>query len=495
MKTAATGNATVRNAVLAAAVLATGMAFIDTTALVLALPAIRHDLGADAIQLMWINAAYAIPLTAFLLLGGVLGDRFGRARVFASGVVLFAATACGCGLAPGVHSLIALRAVQGAGAAFMIPGSLALITGAFPPDLRGRAIGAWSGLTVIATICGPVIGGVLADAGLWRWIFFINLPLSAATLLLLRVALPAQTGRRSPVPVDWTGALFATLGLGALSYALLEAPRHGFGATPVIVSLVIGTIATAVFLRRQFRASHPLVPPHLFRSRTLRTAALLTLLLYSAWNALLFFLPLNLIQVQGYSPTVAGLSLLPFMLALAAFAWPAGQLADRRGVRIPLLLGPAVAGAGFLLLALPGLTAGAGEYWIRFFPGLLVLGGGLGLTVAPLSTAIMHAVPGDDAGLASGINSTLARLAGLAGIALLGPLVLSSFHASLGTEALPATAFAAPAGDLARLAFVDSFRFLCLLSAALSWTGTVCALFGFNREPLGAAASLDKATT
>ena len=469
-------------AALAAAVLATGMAFVDATALVLALPAIGLDLGADALQLLWVNAAYAIPLTALLLPGGALGDRVGPERAFAWGVLLFAVSACGCGLAPSVGWLIALRAVQGAGAALMIPGSLALIIATFPSEQHGRAIGAWTGLTVIATIGGPVLGGLLAGAGQWRWIFFLNVPAALLVLWLVRTARPVRE-RAAPrgAPVDVAGAAYATLALGALSYVPLALPRHGFASVPVLGALAVGLTAGIVFVRHVRAASDPLVPPTLFRSRALRSAAAVTLLLYSAWNALLFFLPFNLIQVQGYEPAQAGVSQLPFIVLLAAVSWPAGRMADARGVRSPLLLGALAAAAGFALLAMPGLTAGPGEYATTFLPGLAVLGAGLGLCVAPLSSAVMHAVP-RRVGLASAINSTLARLASVVGAAVLGPLVLLGFHATLGEQADAAAALAAPEGEVARGAFVDSFRLLCFVSAGLCLAAGLCVYAGFRKE-------------
>lgn len=486
--------------VLVAAALATGMAFLDATALVLAMPAIQEEFSADAIQLLWINTAYAIPLTALLLLGGALGDRFDRKLVFMSGILLFAAAALACGFAPDIRWLIALRVVQGAGAALMIPGSLALITTTFTESQRGRAIGAWSGLTVIATLGGPVLGGFLAGAGLWRWIFFLNIPVAAIVLVLLRFCVPQQRIAETAPPPDWAGAFLATLSLGLISFGLLEAPRRGVFSSPVILTLILGAMSFAAFFFRESRARHPLIAPGVFRSRQLRAAAALTLLLYSAWNALLFFLPLNLIQVQSYSPAIAGLAPLPLMLALAFLSRPAGRLADRAGVRLPLAAGSVIAGVGFLLLALPGLTAGPAGFWAAYFPGLLVLGAGLGFCVAPLSTAVMNAMPREDSGLASGINSTLARLAGLAGVAVFGPLVIFAFQSGL-----PASDLSPESGDFAaavtfpgefgsnsmkqrqvasdlefKLAFVRAFRILCLLSAGLCWTGVLAAAHGFR---------------
>lgn len=466
--------------VIAAAVLASSMAFIDATALVIAMPAIQKEFGSDAVQLMWITTIYAIPLTALLLLGGSLGDRYGRMRLYVSGILLFTASALACGLAPSLSFLLLFRFVQGVGAALMIPGSLALISETFPSHLRGRAIGTWSGLTVIATIAGPVVGGILAGADLWRWIFFINLPIAAITVVLLRFKVPSRLSEKAKATPDWLGAFYAAAGLGGLSYALLEGPRLGFFSPTIIVITVLGLSALTAFVFWESRCRHPLLPLKLFKSPQLRAASLLTLLLYSAWNALLFFLPFNLIQVQAYPATIAGLSQLPLMAALAILSRPAGQLADRKGVHVPLIFGSAIAGVGFLLLSLPGVTSGPGDFWISYFPGLLVLGAGLGLTVAPLSTAIINAIPIQDAGLAAGINSTLARLAGLAGIALLGPFVLFWFKVSLGSEvdlsAVTSSIAENSFGPLQRpevqRAFVDGFSFLCYLSAGLSWTGT-----------------------
>lgn len=481
--------------VITAAVLATSMAFIDATALVIAMPAIQKEFGSDAVQLMWITTIYAIPLTSLLLLGGSLGDRYGRMRLYVSGILLFTVAAFACGIAPNLNSLLVFRFAQGVGAAFMIPGSLALISETFPSHLRGRAIGTWSGLTVIATIGGPVIGGLMAGADLWRWIFFINLPIAAIALVLIRFKVPSRNNEISKVSLDWPGAIYAAVGLGAVSYALLEAPRMGFFSPIIIMTMILGLGALTAFVYWESRCRHPLLPLKLFHSRQLRAASLLTLFLYSAWNALLFFLPFNLIQVQAYPAAIAGLSQLPLMLALAVLSRPAGQLADRKGVHVPLIVGSSIAGVGFLLIALPGVTVGPSDFWVSYFPGLVVLGAGLGLTVAPLSTAIINAIPSQDAGLAAGINSTLARLAGLAGIALLGPLVLFWFNASLGDTAgsnaaslsIAGHSFGPLEGPDLQHAFVDSFRLLCYFSAGLSWAGT--AIIALMHRPVPSISS------
>lgn len=490
-------NTRIARAVMVASILATSMAFIDATALVMVLPSLQRELNADAIQLLWVNSAYAIPLAALLMLGGALGDRFGRKRVFVTGVVTFATAALACGMSQSIDWLIGQRVLQGAGAALMIPGSLAMITQTFPKSSRGKAIGIWSGMTVVATIAGPVVGGALAGADHWRWIFFLNLPIAVIVLVLTSTRIPPVPGDGTRRGLDWLGVLLVTVGLASASFALLESPRLGFGAPAVVGALAFGLAALAGFVVWECRCTAPLIPPMVMRSRPLRVAGVVTLLLYSSWTALLFFLPLKLIELHGYPPLAAGLSQLSLMVPLAFLSLPAGKLADARGVRFPLTIGAAIVCLGFLLLALPGASSGPDTYWSSFFGGLLVLGCGLGMTMAPLSTAIINAVPGDDQGLAAGINSTLARLAGLAGIALIGPLVLlflsqglvasgvdAESAATLSRETYAsAVALAMVDGESLVAAHVGAFRSLCLLSAAFS--ATACLLVRFIRDPTG----------
>lgn len=475
--------------VLIASVLAASMVFIDSTALTVAMAALQKDLNATGADLFWINNAYALPLAALLLLGGALGDRLGRKRMYMAGIIVFAVASWLCGCAPTTPSLIAARAAQGVGGALMIPGSLAIIADTFPPSQRGRAIGTWSAGTVIGSAIGPVLGGVLAQLGLWRGVFFINVPLAAAALAVLALKLPADRTTTAG-HLHFGNALLATIGLAGLNFGLIEAPARGFGSPVIVATLGIGVVALIGFAALQ----------HLFESRQLVVAGSVTLLFYGVLNALQFFLPLNLIQAQSYRAAAAGLTQLPLLVLLVALSRWAGGLVDRHGPRWPVTVGTALGAVGFVMLALPGVTVGPRDFWTSFFPGLAVLGVAMGLTVAPLSTTVMSAVTGEQAGLASGINSTLSRLSAVLAIAILGPVIVISFGRSLEVRAreLPAPvriALIAEAGKLGeakvpagldaattesasriiRWAFVDAFRLVAWVGAAGSGLGALAA--------------------
>jgi len=488
--------------VLVAAVLVASMVFIDGTALTVAMAALQSDLGARGVDLLWINNAYALVLAALLLLGGALGDHFGRKRIYVIGIVLFAVGSLLCGLAPTAPKLILARAVQGFGGALMIPGSLATITDAFEPERYGWAIGTWSACTVIASAVGPVLGGVFAQVGWWRGVFLINLPLAGAALIVLWMKIPKDRRETETRPLDYAGAALVTAGLAGLNYGLLEAPTRGWRAPLIVCAFGGGIVALVGFLLVEAYRQYPLMPLGLFRARTLCAASFLTLFFYSALNGILFFLPLNLIQVQGYHAATAGMTQLPLMILLVLLSRWAGGLVDRYGPRLPLTIGPAIAGLGFVLLAVPSVTNGPGDFWKNYLPALLLLGLGMGLTIAPLSTTVMRAVPPSKAGVASGINSTLSRLSSVLAIAILGPIALSAFSHSLAGRAnvleLPASARtfliaeAAKLGDARvpagldptvanavrqaiNLAFVDSFRLIAYFAAALSWLSAIIA--------------------
>lgn len=489
--------------VLVCAILSSGMAFIDGAALSVALPAMQAEMNATGPDLLWVANGFSVPLAALLLLGGGLGDSLGRKRVLVAGIVIFAGASVACGLAPGVHALIAGRVAQGIGGALMIPGALAIISTYFDPAQRGRAIGTWSAFTVLATALGPVLGGFLAGAGLWRCVFFINLPLAAITLLLLLLKIPGDQAPRHRVRVDWWGALSVSAGMAGLTHGLIQWPQASLDERAVPVTLLAGVLALIVFVFIQRNVREPLLPLDIFKSRTLTVASLLTLLFYVALYGFLFFLPLNLIQVQHYDPALAGLAQLPLMVLVIALSRFAGKLVDRHGPRLPLTIGPALAGVGFWLLAAPGVTAGAGDFAEAFLPGLLLVGTGLGLSAAPLSTTVIGAVSASHVGLASGINSTLSRFAAVLAIATLGPVAMVAFDRSLEAQVarlgLPAEAQAwlkqesvrlseaRPPANLSpeasidvkkaiELAFVDAFRLIARLAAALSWIGALLAL-------------------
>jgi EmrB/QacA subfamily drug resistance transporter len=362
-----------------------------------------------------------VPLTALLLAAGALGDLHGRRRVFAIGIALFALASLACGLAPRSSVLVAARAVQGAGAALMIPGSLALIAATFPAERLGRAVGAWSALSVVAMALGPVLGGALAERGLWRGVFLLNLPPALAALALL-ARVPESRSGESAARFDLAGTTLALAGLLGLCYGLLAAPERGWTDARVMGALSFGLALLAVFARVEARAARPMLPLALFRSRALAVAAAVTLLLYAAFHGWMVFVPLHLVNAQGYDELQAGLAQLPLLALLVLLSPLAGRLVDRRGARLPLTLGTALTTLGFLGFRAAGHTAGPSEYATRFLPSFLALGAGLGLCIAPLSTLVVASVGRERFALASGINSTLSRLAGVLGVALLGAL-------------------------------------------------------------------------
>jgi EmrB/QacA subfamily drug resistance transporter len=421
---------------LVVAILASTMAFLDGTVVNVALPVMQRQLGATVVEMQWVVEAYALFLAALVLVGGALGDRYGRKRVFLGGVVLFASASMACGLAPGPTPLVIARGVQGVGAALLVPGSLALLTAGYPDeDERGAAIGKWSAASAITGAVGPVFGGWLVMRASWRWVFFLNLPLAVLVVVLSIKGVAETRDDEDRGKLDVLGALVAVLGLGAIVYALLESPDAGGLSNPrVLAPLVLGSIALAAFPLIEAHVANPMVPLSLFRSRAFSITNLLTLLLYAALGGTFFFLPFDLVQIQHDSPAVAGAALLPLVVFIAGLSPWAGRLVARRGARLPLMAGPLIASGGFSLLAMPAI---GGSYWTTFFPGIVALGLGMGLTIAPLTMVVMGAVEPRHAGTASGLNNAVSRAAGLLSVAALGVVFVARFDGALDRALAP----------------------------------------------------------
>ena len=418
-----------KNYALAATVLGSSMAFIDGSVVNIALPAIQREFaagaGASLADMQWVISAYLLALGSLLLVGGSLGDRFGRRTIFIIGIALFTTASAACGLASGTQALIAMRALQGVGAALLVPASLAIIGSVYEGEGRGKAIGTWAAWTAITGAAGPVLGGWLVDAVSWRAIFFLNLPLAVATLWLAIYAVPDSRDPDAPQHFDWLGVLLVASGLGALTYGLTLVPERGWRQASVLWPLLGGLAALTAFALVQARESAPMVPPALFRSRNFVGINLLTLLLYFALGGVLFFLPFVLIGGFGYSATAAGATLLPFSVMVGLLSSSAGKAMPRLGARFMLTWGPVIAAAGLALMALPGR---GWSYWAGFFPAMVVLGLGMTIAIAPLTTTVMDAVPSAHAGVASGVNNAVARVASLLAVAVLGVV----FAAALG---------------------------------------------------------------
>lgn len=411
--------------VLVATILGSSMAFIDATVVNVALPALQNVFGATVSQIQWVIEAYALTLSALLIVGGGLGDLYGRRRIFLIGVFLFGAASIWCGLAPSILQLIIARAVQGVGAALLVPGSLAIITAAFPEKRRGQAIGIWSGYTAITTVIGPVLGGWLVQHASWRFIFFLNIPI-AIIVFFITVAWVVESKNQKPNQnLDIWGAVLATIGLGGIVFGLIEWES---GTQIILLSEVIGFLALIGFFIVEATTSSPMVPLEIFKSQNFSGANLITFFLYFSLYGVLFFYPLDLIQIQGYTPTQAGAALLPFILSMFLLSKWAGGLVERVGARLPLVIGPAIVALAFGLLIFSDTSH---SYWTSFFPAITVLGLGMAISVTPLTTVVMNSVALDHAGAASGINNAISRIAGLLAIAFLGLIMIKIFNYSL----------------------------------------------------------------
>jgi EmrB/QacA subfamily drug resistance transporter len=416
--------------VLLATILASSIAYIDESVVNIALPAIERDLATSVVVIQWLVNAYTLCLSALLLIGGAAADQFGRRRIFVVGVSIFAAASLWCGLSPGIVQLIMARAVQGLGAALLIPCSLALIGASFDEEERGKAIGTWAGFSAIAAAVGPLLGGWIVDHFSWRWIFLINPLLALPTIWIVYHHVPESRDPESRGGLDWKGAILALIGLGGVCFGLIAAPDFGLTDVRVVAPLAGGLLLLGAFIWTERHSGSPMLPLDLFRSRTCSSVNLLTLLLYAALAGAFFFLPFALIQVQGYSAVLAGAAFLPFTIVMALLSRWSGGLLDRFGARLPLVVGPTITALGFGLLA---LAVGGDAYW-GFLVSITVLGLGMAISVAPLTTTVINAVPAHQTGVASGINNAVASLAGLLAVAIFGAVALGIYDHALDRQ-------------------------------------------------------------
>jgi EmrB/QacA subfamily drug resistance transporter len=413
--------------VLLATILASSISYVDESVVNIALPAIETDLATSVTVIQWLVNAYTLCLSAFLLTGGAAGDLFGRRRIFAAGLAIFAAASLWCGLSPSITQLILARAIQGVGAALLIPCALAIIGATFEETERGKAIGTWASFSAIAAAIGPLSGGWIVDHFSWRWIFLINPLLALPTLWIVLTKVPESRDPQATGGLDWRGSLLAFAALGSLAFGLISAPLSGWSDATVIGALAASVLLLSAFVWQEASSTAPMLPLGLFRSRTFSAINALTLLLYGALGGAFFFLPFALIQVQGFSAALAGAAFLPFTLIMAALSRWAGGLLDRFGAKWPLVIGPAIVALGFALLALP---IGDGSY-AAFLAPITVLGLGMVISVAPLTTAVINAVPAHQIGVASGINNAVASVASLFAVAILGALALGLYDRAL----------------------------------------------------------------
>jgi EmrB/QacA subfamily drug resistance transporter len=482
--------------ILAATVLGSSMEFIDGTVVNLALPSLQRSLGATGTEVQWVVEGYALFLSALLLVGGSLGDRFGLRRTFLAGVALFACASIGAGVSSSVAQLIAARCLQGVGGALLVPNSLALLSASFAGAARGRAIGAWSGFASMMTALGPLLGGWLVQHGSWRWVFFLNAPIALVTIWITLRKTPRVPPIAQKTEIDFKGAFLATLGLSGLTFSLMD---WSSGRIAVHIAGIVGLMLLAAFVLLERNVTAPMMPVDLFRSRSFSGANLLTFFLYAAFAGTLFYLPMNLIEVQGYTPTQAGAAILPFVAIMSLLSRWAGGLIERLGPRVPLIVGPLITACGFALLAIPSV---GGSYWSTYFPAMIMLGLGMTVSVAPLTTVVMSSVPRGRTGAASGVNNAISQTAALLALAISAPLFYQRFSTDL-TKQLDAARVqpriveqieqqkqrlgAIQTQDAgARIAvddaFVAGFRLIALLASAAAVSASVTAAITIGRS-------------
>jgi len=493
---------------LISTITASSMAFIDGTALNVILPTLQNELEATGSDLFWVLNSYLLMLAALIILGGSLGDKRGRVKIFQIGIFVFTIGSVLCGLSQSIFQLIVFRAVQGIGGALMIPGSLSIISATFTPAEKGKAIGLWSAATTIVTICGPILGGALADIGLWRGIFYINIPLGLLAMFILHFKVPESKDPQQSA-VDWLGAGAMVFGLGSFTYGLLEMPESGWTNPLVMGSLIVGILALIAFVIIEQRVKNPMVPFEIFSNRIFSGVNILSFFLYAALGGAILFLPLNMVQIQGYTQFQAGLTFLPFSLLMVSLASVAGKLTDKYGPRYFLIFGPTITGLGFLLLAFVGKTAGPSAYWQTFFPGIFTFALGMAITVVPLTTAVMNSVDENQSGIASGINNSVTRISGTFMNAVVGAMAVFLFlqfvegategfdfgsevkaevlleARNLGDAVVPELVpaqFAEKVDSIYERGFINIYRVITMFCAGLAFLSALVAVFTV-REP------------
>jgi len=497
--------------VLFATISAASMAFVASSSLNVALPAIQVELGARGADLIWIPNAYVMVQASLIVVTGSMGDHYGRKRVCLLGILLFALASVVCGFAATTNVIIAGRLAQGVGSSMIVPNSLAIVSAHFSRKGQGWAIGLWSGFTVLMAGLAPFFAGVVTDLGMWRLVFLIHIPLGILAALVLLRYVPESFHRKSPRRMSIVGALLIILGLGGITFGFIESSTFGFDSPVIILSILGGLVAVAIFLRDERTGKHAILPLWLFRSRTFSASNLISLVFHGVIQPALLYLPLNLIQVQGYSATFTGLSIIPLILVATLGSALVGPLLDRRGPRVPMAIGLSIVAIGFIAFARVGVTGGESEYLSTFFLPVVLFGFGFGLSFAPLTLAAMASAPENNAGIASGVNHTVSRVGQVLVVGILGGLAITWFGQMLMNDAyirsLPADAqshLAADAGDLVatdipswlsaeeqarvnqviRESFVATFSILMVIGAAACALSAVIALFTIDDREL-----------
>jgi EmrB/QacA subfamily drug resistance transporter len=491
--------------ILTATILGSSMVSIDGSAVSIALPIIQRDLAVPLSAILWVVNAYSLGLAALMLIGGSAGDVYGRRLIFVIGITVFTAASVVCGFSASAGQLIASRALQGIGGALLVPANLAIIGAVFDENERGKAIGTWAAFAAVTGALGPVLGGWLIDTISWRAIFFLNLPVALVTLLITWRQMPETRNTDAIAELDWRGAILAACGLGALAFGLTQAGNAGWSHPLAAGALVSAFFLLAAFIYAEWRSPSPMIPLVLFRSRNFSGANLLTLFLYAALAGVFFLLPFNLIRVQKFAATATGAVFLPVTFIIAGLSRWSGDLQDRIGARWPLIIGPIVTAIGFALLARPGV---GGSYWTDFFPPMVVIGLGMAIVVAPLTTTVMNAVPESQTGVASGVNNSVEEVSSLLAVALFGTAAVLIFQQALAVQlagfdlsadgaraaqvigttltgsAIPSFVHGAERAQLEAAvapAFLDSFRAIMLAAAGIAVLSAAFAAIMIDR--------------